>query len=209
MDNKKRRERMDYFDRKSEILDMARSMFISIGYEDTSINDLIKKLGIAKGTFYHYFKSKEELLDQVISEVNKEIVKNICEISALDRSPDEKLFMAISSLKVENHNMIIDYMHKPENALLHQKTLNSILKDVTPYFEKIIEEGNRSNVFSCKYPKESMYIFLCSAINLLDDGVIDFNHDEKESIFMALIELLANMLAVDVDKIHSFMIRED
>lgn len=43
MDNKKRRERMDYFDRKSEILDMARAMFISIGYEHTSINDLIKK----------------------------------------------------------------------------------------------------------------------------------------------------------------------
>ena len=209
MDNKKRRERMDYFDRKSEILDMARSMFISIGYEDTSINDLIKKLGIAKGTFYHYFKSKEDLLDQVINEVNAEIVNNISEIASLDRSPDEKLFMAISALNVENHKMITDHMHKPENALLHQKTLNSILKDVTPYFEKIIEEGNRSNVFSCKYPKESMYIFLCSAINLLDDGVIDFNHDEKESIFMALIELLANMLAVDVDKIHSFMIRED
>ena len=44
MDNKKRRERMDYFDRKSEILDMARSMFISTGYENTSINDLIKNL---------------------------------------------------------------------------------------------------------------------------------------------------------------------
>ena len=209
MDNKKRRERMDYFDRKSEILDMARAMFISIGYEDTSINDLIKKLGIAKGTFYHYFKSKEELLNQVINEVNKEIVKNISEVASSDRSPDEKLFMAISALKVENHNMITNHMHKPENALLHQKTLNGILKDVTPYFEKIIEEGNRSNVFSCKYPKESMYIFLCSAINLLDDGVINFNNDEKKSIFKALIELLASMLGIDVDKIHSLMIRKD
>lgn len=208
MDNTKRRERMDYFDRKSEILDMARSMFISIGYEDTSINDLIKELGIAKGTFYHYFKSKEELLDQVISEVNKEIIKNICEIASLDRSADEKLFMAISSLKVENHNMILDHMHKPENALLHQKTLNSILKEVTPYFEKIIEEGNRSNVFSCKYPKENMYIFLCSAINLLDDGVIDFDNDEKESILKALIELLADILGIDVDKIYSFVVRK-
>ncbi|VEJ35967.1 HTH-type transcriptional repressor KstR2 [Aedoeadaptatus ivorii] len=209
MDNKKRRERMDYFDRKSEILDMARAMFISIGYEDTSINDLIKKLGIAKGTFYHYFKSKEELLNQVINEVNKEIVKNISEVASSDRSPDEKLFMAISALKVENHNMITNHMHKPENALLHQKTLNGILKDVTPYFEKIIEEGNRSNVFSCKYPKESMYIFLCSAINLLDDGVINLNNDEKKSIFKALIELLASMLGIDVDKIHSLMIRKD
>lgn len=208
MDNKKIRERMEYLDRRSEILDMARSMFFSNGYEGTSINNLIKKLGIAKGTFYHYFKSKEELLDQVINEVNTEIVKNISEIASLDRSADEKIFMAISALKVENHNMITDHMHKPENALLHQKTLNSILKDITPYFEKIIEEGNRSNVFSCKYPKESMYIFLCSAINLLDDGVVDFSNDEKESIFRALIELLANMLGIDADTIYSFMIRE-
>lgn len=208
MDNKKRHERMEYLDRRSEILDMARSMFISTGYEDTSINNLIKKLGIAKGTFYHYFKSKEELLDQVINEVNTEIVNNISEIASLDRSPDEKLFMAMSALNVENYNKITDHMHKPENALLHQKTLNNILKDVTPYFQKIIEEGNRSNVFSCKYPKESMYIFLCSAINLLDDGVIDFNNDEKESILKALIELLANILGIDVDKIYSFMVRK-
>ena len=209
MDNKKRRERMEYLDRKSEILDMAGSMFFSNGYEDTSINDLIKKLGIAKGTFYHYFKSKEELLNHVINEVNKEIVKNISEIASLDRPADEKLFMAISALKVENHNMITDHMHKPENALLHQKTLNGILKDVTPYFENIIKEGNRSNVFSCKYPKENMYIFLCSAINLLDDGVIDFDNDEKESIFMALIELLASILDIDTDKIYNFVISED
>ena len=209
MDNKKRHERMEYLDRRSEILDMARSMFITIGYEDTSINELIKKLGIAKGTFYHYFKSKEELLDQVINEVNTEIIKNISEIASLDRSPDEKLFMAFSALNVENHNKITDHMHKPENALLHQKTLNSILKDVTPYFQIIIEEGNRSNVFSCKYPKENMYIFLCSAINLLDDGVIDFNNDEKDSILKALIELLANILGIDFDKIYSFMVRKD
>ena len=49
--------------RKDELLDIAYKMFIAKGYDNTSVDEIIKEAGIAKGTFYYYFTTKEEMLD--------------------------------------------------------------------------------------------------------------------------------------------------
>ncbi len=54
----------EYDQRLQELLDTARQLFFEIGYEKTSVNDIIDRVGVAKGTFYHYFKTKEDLLDK-------------------------------------------------------------------------------------------------------------------------------------------------
>lgn len=52
--------------RRNEILDKAESLFEVKGYNKTTVNDILREVNIAKGTFYYYFKSKEEVLDAVI-----------------------------------------------------------------------------------------------------------------------------------------------
>jgi len=47
--------------RKQELLDAALQLFYEKGYEKTSVNDIIEKVGVSKGAFYYYFKSKEEV----------------------------------------------------------------------------------------------------------------------------------------------------
>ena len=44
--------------RKQELLKLAYRMFIEKGYENTSIDEIVAKAGIAKGTYYYYFASK-------------------------------------------------------------------------------------------------------------------------------------------------------
>ena len=53
-------------ERKSEIVAAACELFLSKGYDSTTMQDVMRKLGIAKGTIYHYFSSKEDLLEAVI-----------------------------------------------------------------------------------------------------------------------------------------------
>ena len=48
--------------RKQELLKIAYDMFLSRGYEDTSVDDMIEAAQIAKGTYYYYFSSKEQML---------------------------------------------------------------------------------------------------------------------------------------------------
>ena len=52
-------------ERKKEILDVAEELFTTKGYAETTINDILRKIGIAKGTFYYYFKSKEDLFREM------------------------------------------------------------------------------------------------------------------------------------------------
>ena len=52
--------------RKKEITEAAAKMFIIRGYDNITIQDILTELNIAKGTFYHYFKSKNDLLNEII-----------------------------------------------------------------------------------------------------------------------------------------------
>ena len=53
-------------ERRSEILDVAEKLFCTKGYDNTSTNDILNQVGIARGTLYYHFKSKEDILDGMI-----------------------------------------------------------------------------------------------------------------------------------------------
>lgn len=79
-------------DTRERILTTARNLFSSHGFDGTSLNDIIGAVGITKGAFYHYFKSKEALceiiLEQAIDEYHQlaEAVQNdIAEPESLER----------------------------------------------------------------------------------------------------------------------------
>ena len=55
--------------RKQEVLKAARHLFLARGYDKTTMQSVVDYLGIAKGTIYHYFKFKEELLEAVVEDI--------------------------------------------------------------------------------------------------------------------------------------------
>ena len=52
--------------RKQELLRIAYKQFLQKGYEETSVDDIIAEAGSAKGTYYYYFETKEQMLEEVI-----------------------------------------------------------------------------------------------------------------------------------------------
>jgi len=65
---------MEHDERIKDIIKKAEKLFAKKGYDNTSVADIIEKVGIAKGTFYHYFKSKDELLDTIVGRMMKKII---------------------------------------------------------------------------------------------------------------------------------------
>ena len=193
----------DYDQRKSEILDTAERMFQEKGYTICTINDIIKELDIAKGTFYYYFKSKEEVLDAIVLRIKEGIRKRGDEIvNNNDLIPEVKLMMVFMAMSTEEkvNNDMLNELHKTENALLHQKSLSSIVAVMTPLLVKIIQEGIKKQVWKCKYPLEYMQIFLASSLTLTDDGIFEIESNSKLTIMMALISMLEKMLEVTEGK---------
>jgi AcrR family transcriptional regulator len=72
----------EHEERKSEILDAAEQLFAARGYEAATVNDILGAVKIAKGTFYYYFKSKEEVLDTFIERSIGEGLQKAEEITA-------------------------------------------------------------------------------------------------------------------------------
>lgn len=189
----------EYNERRNEILDAAGRLFSTKGYDKCTVNDILNAVGIAKGTFYYYFKSKEEVLDAIIERVT-ETVASRAEEAALnpELAPAIKILNVILSMRVESEvdNDLMEELHKPENALMHQKSLSSMVTRVAPVLANVVEEGISQGIFKSEFPTEYMQIFLTSSITLLDDGIFKVKPEEQQRILRALIALLEKMLGV-------------
>jgi hypothetical protein len=108
------------------------------------------------------------------------------------------------SMQIKNQvgSHVLDEMHKADNALLHQKTLNQIVIALAPVMVKIIEEGIQKGVWNCKYPLQYMQIFLASVLTLTDEGIFELDDVSQMKIITALISMLEEVLSVPED---SFM----
>ena len=64
-------------DKKIEIFNIGRELFCSKGFKDTNISDITKKAGIAVGTFYSYYPSKEKLFIEIYLKENEKLKNSI------------------------------------------------------------------------------------------------------------------------------------
>lgn len=193
----------EYEERRKEILTTAQRLFSVKGYDKCSVNDILKEIGIAKGTFYYYFASKEELLDAMIEQVVEAIKDRLEQIMKQTfASQTEKLLAAALAMRVKEQleEGFLDELHRPDNALMHQKSLVKTEEAVLPYFVRMVEAGVESGEFVCAFPEEYMTIFLTSAMLLLDDGFFSYGSEKQTRLLRGLVSLLAKMLGIEEEK---------
>lgn len=191
------RQVKEHNERKNEIIDVAEVLFYSKGYESCTINDILKQVGIAKGTFYHYFSSKEEILDAVLDRIISQMMARIHgSLSSTSLNHPERLMQVFLAMRVDD---IVDDqkrsdIHMPDNALLHQKALSKMIESITPILVQIVEDGIAAKVWECKFPREYMQIFLASSLTLTDEGIFNMDAETQNKIMIALITILEKML---------------
>ncbi len=120
--------------RKNEILDAAQKFFFQKGYEKTSIQDIINNLGIAKGTFYHYFTSKMDLLDKLSDRTTSGISAAIKPIVDSDMDAIAKFnrffreAAAIKMSRIDVLTVILKVIFKDENIIIREKMYTLLVK---------------------------------------------------------------------------------
>ncbi|WP_022761713.1 TetR/AcrR family transcriptional regulator [Butyrivibrio sp. AD3002] len=160
-------------ERKNEILDVAEQLFAEKGYDNASTNDIIARIGIARGTLYHHFGSKEEILDAIIDRMTREgIARAAIIVGSKDMSIDARLVGALAALNVQSNvkDEVMEQIHKPQNALLHQKMQEKLLGGVVPLMTKLIEEGISEGLFNTSYPSEASEMIMLYANTAFDEN---------------------------------------
>lgn len=193
-------------ERKNEIIDTAQNLFMTKGYSACSVAEIIDAIGIAKGTFYHYFKSKEEVLDAIVNKGTDMIANRIYKVLHDDKlNYIEKIVGSLFAMQIEDSmgGEILDELHKAENSLMHQKSIYMIVNRVSPLLEELIIQGNKDGAFKCKHPRQYLKIILSSSVTLLDDGIFPMTKEEKMEIFSSIVDLLEQILGVEEGAIMS------
>jgi AcrR family transcriptional regulator len=180
-------------ERKSEIVNAAHHLFQVKGYDKTTMQDVMDHLVIAKGTIYHYFKSKEELLEAVIENV---VDENIEELQTLMRKTDgnalEKIRMLIGAGNMAaSHDEIMEHLHQPGNMGMHIRLLAATLVKQAPLYAELIRQGCEEGIFQTDTPLECAEFILCAIQFLTDQGVYPWTQEQlirRAQAFPGLVE---------------------
>lgn len=161
-------------ERKNEILDVAEVLFASKGYDNTSTNDILKEVNIARGTLYYHFKSKEDILDAIISRMETALIGRAKAVASDKSIPVlERMTMAIQALNVDSNigSEVLAQVHKPQNALMHQKMQESLIKGVVPIITELCIEGVEAGILNTDYPAQAVEMIMIYSSVAFDDRV--------------------------------------
>ena len=184
-------------ERKQEIMNSAERLFFELGYAKTKITDIIDDIGMSKGIFYYYFKSKEDVMNAIIANVIDKDVMTAKKIAADDRlNSHEKVFRILSSHRekiTENYRSFIKQLNDVENPEILLKTIRLAVSHLLPLLVEAVQQGIREGVFDLEYPYETIE-FLLSAHTFQSFFGEPLKTEQKKAAFIRMLE---NALGAD------------
>jgi len=194
--------------RKREILVVARELFVKKGYEQTSVNDILKIVDIAKGTFYYYFSSKEEVLEAIILDIVEEGARRAEKIIKDKSIPlVNRIMMAIMAQapEFEGADEIKEELHKVENTKLEQLSLRAMLKRMTPVLQEPVSEGIDRDIFHMEYPTECIESILLLGHMMFDCDIFEWEMEEYPKKIQAFLCNAERMLGTKEGELNELM----
>jgi len=158
---------MKYEERKQQIMRAALRLFAEQGYHATSVSDIIEEIGVARGTFYRYFRDKHDLFDQLL-ENNFRYVKRVLPEAPLGhpaQAPDLEVLLTTAFQELIGQPNSREFMSMMVNdaggadAAFAQK-VNAFYDDVAEVFGKYIETARDAGLIGPRDPKVAAYLVL-------------------------------------------------
>lgn len=147
--------------RRNEILDEAQRLIESKGYEQMTIQDILDSLQISKGAFYHYFGSKQELLEAVLERIMDVVEQLLLPIVHDPHLPALEKFQrfcaTLARWKTSQRTFLLALLrvwYTDENAIVRQKLHAANDKRTAPLLATIIRQGIQEGVMAVSYPDQ-------------------------------------------------------
>lgn len=155
-------------ERKAQVIQTALRLFAVKGYENTTVNNIIDEAGISKGGFYHYYVSKEDLLEDIVRMMVGDMVFFFNEIesrrdlSALEKTNEyiRKMNTYKSDKMVEVASLLAELYSGGKNLQLECKVFDFAKKNVAPIMKKTIFQGVEEGTFHTEFPEEAAETYI-------------------------------------------------
>lgn len=191
---------------EKEILSAAQNLFISKGYEETSVSDIMYMAGGAKGMFYRCFQSKEEVMhtlgNQMFFENNPfEAIKGRNDLNGLQKI---RSVLVLNQSDTERNNLNVQAIPILKDSHILAAAVEENRRMLTPLWLELLEEGKKDGSIKTEYTKELSE--LLPLINFwLMPSVFPATEEELHHKYRFVMEVLAHMgLPIFDDEIKSF-----
>ena len=145
--------------RRDVFLDVAQSLIMSRGYDRFSIQDIIDGAGASKGAFYHYFDSKDALLDAIVDRMADEGLARVQPLLDDERlTAPQKLqavFGGIAAFKAERSDLIIGFIRvwaSDDNVVVRERLRRQASQRQLHLLEGIVRQGIAEGSFTSRQP---------------------------------------------------------
>lgn len=195
-------------ERRQELMDTAEQLFLERGFESVLISDIVTRLGVAQGTFYYYFRSKDEVLAAILERKWDRFAGGLrATIDPID-SPVAKLQVVLGALfrPQDDEKGGLQYFRSSNDAAerWHGVFDQIRITKLYPIIQEIVREGIAQGVFGpLQHPDEITEILL--------HGISSFMHHHSpyfgdpayyHAKMDALEEILTGVLAIDRGTLH-------
>jgi AcrR family transcriptional regulator len=179
--------------RPGELVAAARDLFTRGGFAATTVSDIARAAGVAKGTFYLYFESKEDIIDAVAEEIAGEMVSALeVAVGAVETGAVDKL-LALGSTMVafagdETAWDLAEAYHRPENRVVHDRMAVQMMDRLVPLVESVVKDGVEEGQFAVENPRRAAFFILggLRALESASDERADLPDALREGIDAAL-----------------------
>ncbi|NUS21009.1 MAG: TetR/AcrR family transcriptional regulator [Mesorhizobium sp.] len=140
--------------RREELLDHAQALFMTHGYDRASLNDVIAAAGVSKGAFYHYFASKEALLEALAERFARQALAGVQDVLG---DPDLDPLGRLNALLAKSRQAkvetaaeawaLFETMFRPENLVLFHRINLAASAAFSPLLVEIIRQGVADGTF--------------------------------------------------------------
>lgn len=179
--------------RRAEILQAAGELFQELGYDSTSVDTIVRRVGIAKGTFYYYFKSKDEVLAALAQQLCAEMVARsqlIADDPHLGAIEKFCAIIAAQNQTVDDGQALVEDLHRPENRALHERSNIETVLSFGPILATVVEQGNREGVFQVADPLSTVQFILAGSLFLFGHQMFDWTPEEQAARMQAMLLLI-------------------
>ncbi|MBN9333237.1 TetR/AcrR family transcriptional regulator [Devosia sp.] len=193
-----RRRKVSEEERSGTILVSAAKLFRDKGIGSVSIDEIVQAAGIAKGTFYLYFRTKDDLLQSLAEAVVDRM--GVAVEAAADRPGNalDRFAGAVGAMKLVDgdEQYLTDALNRPENSALHERVNMALVRRLGPLLAKVIEDGREEKTFEVEDPLATIQFLLAGQAALLGGGRFAWTEAEYAARLRATLIILERALGV-------------
>ena len=153
--------------RRDAFLDVAQRLVQTKGYEAMSIQDVLDELEASKGAFYHYFDSKQALLEAVVERFADGAMASLAPVLDDPGLPAlaklEKVFAGIAILKAEQKELmlaIIEVWNSDGNAIVREKVRRLSERIMIPLLSAVVQQGLEEGTVQVDSPDQTATVLV-------------------------------------------------